>query len=71
MGFFYQLEHELSKMQMLDETSNNKSLRSNNLETENSGHGKEDTENALLKRQSHKKINALEERTIFWSRKLR
>lgn len=71
MGFFYQLEHELSKMQMLDETSNNKSLRSNNLETENSGHGKEDTENALLKRQSHKKINALEERIIFWSRKLR
>lgn len=56
---------------MLDETSNNKSLRSNNLETENSGHGKEDTENALLKRQSHKKINALEERIIFWSRKLR
>lgn len=70
-GAFYQLECELSKMQMLDETWNSKSLRSNNLETENSVHGKENTENAFLKGQSYKKINPQEEKITFCKRKLK
>lgn len=71
MGFFNQLECELSKMQMLDVTSNNKSLRSNHLEIENSVHGKENTGNTFLKGQSYKKINPLEERITFCKRKLK
>lgn len=56
---------------MLDKTSRNKSLSSNNLETENSVNGKEGIENVLLKRECYKKINPLEEITIFWNSKLK
>lgn len=70
MGSFYQLEHELAKLQMLGKASSNKSLRSRNLETENSICDNEDTEKTCLGKAFLQKINALEERIAFQNRKL-
>lgn len=68
--YFYQLERELAKLEMLDKTSRNKSPRSKDLETENSVHDTEDTEKACLEKAFIKKINAIKERVTFWNRKL-
>ncbi|KAM6311321.1 LOW QUALITY PROTEIN: leucine-rich repeat-containing protein 9 [Aegotheles albertisi] len=68
MGSFYQLEHELAKLQMLSKTSSNKSLRSKNLETENSVHDNE--EKTCLVKAFLQKINVLKVRIAFQNRKL-
>ncbi|KAM9290094.1 LOW QUALITY PROTEIN: leucine-rich repeat-containing protein 9 [Cariama cristata] len=64
------LERELAKLQMLSKTSSNKSLRSKNLETENSVLDSEDTEKTCLEKAFLQKINALEERITFQNRKV-
>lgn len=62
MGSFYQLECELAKLQTLGKTSSNRSLRSKNLETENSVHDNEGTEKTCLEKAFSQKINALEKK---------
>ncbi|XP_025943077.1 leucine-rich repeat-containing protein 9 [Apteryx rowi] len=68
------LECELSELQMLGQTSNNKSLTSKNLETETSVHDSDDADKAAeefsLEKAFLQKINALKERITFWNRKL-
>ncbi|XP_010216399.1 PREDICTED: leucine-rich repeat-containing protein 9-like [Tinamus guttatus] len=68
------LERELAELQMLGQTSNNKYLKSNNLETEIPVHDSDDAnkeaEESDLEKAFLQKINALKERITFWNRKL-
>ncbi|XP_064369582.1 leucine-rich repeat-containing protein 9 [Dromaius novaehollandiae] len=68
------LECELAELQMLGETSSNKSQKSKNLETETSVHDSDDADKAAeesdLEKAFLQKINALKERITFWNRKL-
>jgi len=66
MGSFYQGERELATLQMLGKTQSNKSLRSKNLETENSVRDNEDTVKTYLEKaflHKIKKNNILEQKT--------